>query len=158
MPAVLILFTSICMLTLLSMLITISPSASLMHSSNTISSGNRTLLWPGCCRAKKLALRDISKKYILLFCPLTSCYTGGVLQQMELALYSQACQWTQDMELITGSSLQWSVPWELLFVGSLQTMGGIVFTFSVYNYNEEAHFNFNISFIGTCFNFWGYSS
>lgn len=58
-PAMLILFTSMSTLTLLNMLTTVSGSESLTHSSKITSSGNLTLLWPGFCLAKKLALLDI---------------------------------------------------------------------------------------------------
>lgn len=59
MPDMLILLMSMSTLTLLSILITSSPSLSFTTSWNTISSGNRTLRAPGWVLAKKLALRDI---------------------------------------------------------------------------------------------------
>ena len=63
MPDMLILLMSMSTLTLLSILMTASPSLSLMLSWNTISSGNLTRRWPGCVRAKKLARRDISRPH-----------------------------------------------------------------------------------------------
>ena len=65
MPDMLILLMSMSTLTLLSILMTASPSLSLTLSWNTISSGNLTLRWPGWVRAKKLALRDMTKSYPL---------------------------------------------------------------------------------------------
>ena len=59
MPAILILSTSMSTLTLLSMVMMAWPSLSLMLSSNITSSGKRTLLLPGFCRANTLARRDI---------------------------------------------------------------------------------------------------
>ena len=58
-PDMLILLMSMSTLTLLSILITSSPSLSLTTSWKTISSGNLTRLCPGWVRAKKLALLDI---------------------------------------------------------------------------------------------------
>ena len=59
MPAMLILLTSMSTLALRNIAMMASPSASLMLSSKTTSSGKRTLRTPGCCRAKKEARRDI---------------------------------------------------------------------------------------------------
>ena len=58
-PAILILLTSMWRLARRSMTMIASPSASLIVSSNTISSGNLTLRRPGCCRAKNEARRDM---------------------------------------------------------------------------------------------------
>ena len=60
MPAMLILLTSMSTLALRSSAMIAIPSLSLMLSSKTTSSGNRTLRLPGFCRAKTLALRDIA--------------------------------------------------------------------------------------------------
>ena len=60
MPAMLILMTSMSTLALRSSAMIAIPSLSLMLSSNTTSSGNRTLRLPGFCRAKTLALRDMA--------------------------------------------------------------------------------------------------
>jgi len=60
MPAMLILFTSMSTLALRSSAMIAIPSLSLMLSSKTTSSGNRTLRLPGFCRAKTLALRDMT--------------------------------------------------------------------------------------------------
>ena len=59
-PAMLILFTSISRLTLLSIITTISSSLSFTQSWKTSSSGNLTLFSPGWWRAKKLALLDMT--------------------------------------------------------------------------------------------------
>ena len=58
-PDIVIRLISMSTLTLLSILITASPSLSLMLSWKTISSGNRTRLTPGWVLAKKLALLDM---------------------------------------------------------------------------------------------------
>ena len=58
-PDIVIRLMSMSTLTLRSILITASPSLSLMLSWKTISSGNRTRLTPGWVLAKKLALLDM---------------------------------------------------------------------------------------------------
>ena len=65
MPAMLILLTSMSTLALRNMAMMASPSASLMLSSKTTSSGKRTLRLPGFCRAKTLALRDMALAYVV---------------------------------------------------------------------------------------------
>ena len=66
MPAMLILLTSMSTLALLSKAMIAIPSLSLMLSSKTTSSGKRTLRLPGFCRAKTLALRDMTLAYVAL--------------------------------------------------------------------------------------------
>ena len=65
-PPMLILLMSMSMLTLLSMLMITSPSASFMLSSKTISSGNLTRRMPGCVLVKKLARLDIPRYLICM--------------------------------------------------------------------------------------------
>ena len=72
-PAVFILLIFMSMDARLNMWITASPSCSFISFSNMTSSGNRTLRFPGFCRANTLALR-------LIMCYLWECYAlhGGL--------------------------------------------------------------------------------
>ena len=69
-PDIVIRLMSMSTLTLLSILITASPSLSLMLSWKTISSGNRTRLTPGWVLAKKLALLDMFQECQQLMGPI----------------------------------------------------------------------------------------
>ena len=69
-PDIVIRLMSMSTLTLLSILITASPSLSLMLSWKTISSGNRTRLTPGWVLAKKLALLDMFRECQYLMGPI----------------------------------------------------------------------------------------
>ena len=124
-PDIVIRLMSMSTLTLRSILITASPSLSLMLSWKTISSGNRTRLTPGWVLAKKLALLDMFQECQDLMGGII--YLPGSWERRDYIGQQSTNNWDGEVQSLQSplTPLHWTGLTDWLVVVSLPVVSGL---------------------------------